>query len=227
MTIVWALEDIQTKNLSHFLMSFFPVRSFQSLDACLKVIHKDDYNLKPNILILNKKLELREKKSCLKINSDTNEIIIIDLFTNKEELNFKDEFFIPFTKGNNSKKIQDKLINLIKLKTSNKNKKNNILSFNSIHLDTDNRKFCIAPENHWTNLTKNEFFLLKELILQAGTCIKKQHIKHAVWGTRPISDKAIDINICRLRRKIQDSDVMISNIYSQGYKLQSTSQEDF
>ena len=102
-----------------------------------------------------------------------------------------------------------------------------MLSFNSINLDTEKHKFCIAPENNWINLSKNEFFLLKELILQAGTCIKKQDIKQALWGSRLISDKAIDINICRLRRKIQDSDVMISNIYSQGYKLQSTSHEDF
>ena len=75
--------------------------------------------------------------------------------------------------------------------------------------------------------SQKEFFLLKELILKSQNCIQKKDLKNAVWGHTNITDKTLDINICRLRRKLLNSDVMISNIYSYGYQLNSTSCENF
>ena len=96
-------------------MSFFPVRSFNNLETCLRLINNDDHSVKPNILILNKKIKLNKKKLCFKINNEKEKILIIDLFTSKDDLNFNDKFFLSFTEDMQKKSTEDDLINFIKL----------------------------------------------------------------------------------------------------------------
>lgn len=64
-----------------------------------------------------------------------------------------------------------------------------------------NTKECTIDDNH-VDLTKTEYDLLRFFLLHRGRVYSRSEIKKDVWSTTVVSDRTIDANITRLRRKM-------------------------
>jgi two-component system cell cycle response regulator CtrA len=71
-------------------------------------------------------------------------------------------------------------------------------------------------------LTRREFAILELLFLKQGTVLNKSSfLNHLYCGTEEPQMKAIDVNICRLRRKLTDAGApdLIATVWGCGYIL--------
>ena len=86
------------------------------------------------------------------------------------------------------------------------NEKGNIktspkLIHNTLVLDTEQKKVMIDGEE--ASLTKREFEILKLLLEQKNRVFSRQEILDKVWNDEDeISDRTVDVNITRLRKKV-------------------------
>ena len=76
-----------------------------------------------------------------------------------------------------------------------------ILSFEGLELDLDKKKTTVDGES--VSLTRTEFELLGYLLLYRGQVFSRQQIFDAVWPENVVvSDRTVDVNITRMRKKI-------------------------
>lgn len=94
----------------------------------------------------------------------------------------------------------------IKAVLKRSNEKGNIktspkLIHNTLVLDTEQKKVTIDGEE--ASLTKREFEILKLLLEQKNRVFSRQEILDKVWSDEDeISDRTVDVNITRLRKKV-------------------------
>ncbi len=78
-----------------------------------------------------------------------------------------------------------------------------IISLKGVTLDLENA-VCSYHENS-TELTKNEFVILKTLMLGKAKIISRDEIMSKLWSTDVfIDDNTLTVNITRLRKKLSD-----------------------
>ena len=79
--------------------------------------------------------------------------------------------------------------------------KENVISFEGLVLDLGKKTTTVDGEN--VSLTKTEFELLTLLMQHRGQVFSRQQIFDAVWPEDVVvSDRTVDVNITRMRKKI-------------------------
>ena len=92
----------------------------------------------------------------------------------------------------------------------------NILKANELELDTSSKTVTI--ENNPVNLTRKEFEILALLLKQSGQYIEREEILNRVWSEDVIvTERNVDVNIARLRKKIGDYGDCIKGKSGYGY----------
>lgn len=96
--------------------------------------------------------------------------------------------------------------------------KEEIFCLNQITIDLVN--YEVYREQEKLTLTKQEFELLKALILNKNLTLTRQQLLNAAWGWDFEGDeRTVDVHIQRLRKKLQ-WEQYIKTIYKIGYRLE-------
>ncbi len=103
------------------------------------------------------------------------------------------------------------------LRRSHKEKRENILKFKNIEIDTS--RMTVKVNGHEVVMTKNEFDILKKIIEEDGQIVLRQTLMKDIIGYSDyLFDRTIDTHIKNIRRKIEDKD-MIVTIRWEWYRL--------
>ena len=97
-----------------------------------------------------------------------------------------------------------------------KEKKNSIVKFGDIEIDTARKRVII--ENEKIELTKKEYDILKLLLENPSKVFSREDILRIIWGTDIIvTDRTVDVNITRLRTKLGKFGQNLKNKTGFGY----------
>lgn len=93
-------------------------------------------------------------------------------------------------------------------------------------LALDMHQHRILADNQPFILSAREYGVLEILLMQAGKVVAKERIAQRLSNdSEGLSDNAIEINIHRLRKRIEQYDVAIRTVRGLGYLLESTTHE--
>jgi DNA-binding response OmpR family regulator len=93
---------------------------------------------------------------------------------------------------------------------------NNALVFESLELDTNKKKVTISKKP--VILTRKEFDILSILLRNKGKYISREEILNQVWHDDVVvTDRNVDVNIARLRKKIGPYGINIKGKSGYGY----------
>ncbi len=107
---------------------------------------------------------------------------------------------------------------LKRVNTITKIEKSKLLIFGDLKIDIENKELTI--KNELISLTKTEFEILKKLAESNSRIFSREEIIESVWGDDVyISERTVDVHITRLRKKMGDYGLAISNRLGFGYKF--------
>jgi two-component system response regulator TctD len=93
-----------------------------------------------------------------------------------------------------------------------------VVACGALSLDTHTREFTLAGQP--LQLTPRERAVLELLMLKAGTTVSKAALAQSLGSIdQDVSADAIEIYVHRLRKKLEDSDVVIVTLRGLGYLL--------
>ena len=120
-----------------------------------------------------------------------------------------------------TKPFQNKeLIARIKLALKH-NGKEEILKYRDLELNTE--KYTTICNGKELELTKNEFEILKLLVINKGQIVTKSILFDDIWGTKDSADEnTLNVHISKIRNKLKKAnpnDDYIETIWKIGYKL--------
>ena len=190
---------------------------FDGLEAFEKIKEK-----KPDLVLLDVMLPSMDGFSvCKKIksNSDLNNTQVIMLTARKMEEDILKGFengAIDYVSKPFSNKI---LLARVNAHLSNSNITTSVLKYKDIILD-DSKK-TVYVENREIELTKFEYIILKLFISNIGIVFSRSKILSYLRGDDGfnVSERAIDVQIVNLRRKLGPSGSDIETIRGLGYKI--------
>lgn len=97
-------------------------------------------------------------------------------------------------------------------------KEDNTFSFGKVKVDL--RNFKVYKQEEEISVTKQEFELLKVLIINRNVTLTREQLLNAAWGWDYDGDeRTVDVHIQRLRKKLQCEEY-IKTIYKIGYRLE-------
>jgi phosphate:Na+ symporter len=107
-------------------------------------------------------------------------------------------------------KIGDYVMNVVESRLGR-----HMLGFNGLQLDLDKKTAAIdgAP----VSLTPTEFALLHLLLANRGKVLSRQQLMETIWSDVVVSDRTVDVNIARLRKKLGLYAQNIANRQGFGY----------
>ena len=91
------------------------------------------------------------------------------------------------------------------------------LSFGDIYMDLAQNEVRVGGEI--LELTALEFHILSYFLAHSKLLISRYELASEIWGDDEVSDKAINIAISRLKRKLGSSGRHLKAIRGEGYKL--------
>lgn len=92
------------------------------------------------------------------------------------------------------------------------------LAFGNIDMDINNKMVQIAGKN--VNLTPNEFDVLAYFLKNQDRAVSRDELLEHVWGYQvDIETRATDDTVRRLRKKIEESNVVIEAVWGFGFRL--------
>ena len=91
------------------------------------------------------------------------------------------------------------------------------LSFGDIYMDLAQNEVRVGGEI--LELTALEFHILSYFLAHSQLLISRYELASQIWGDDEVSDKAINIAISRLKRKLGNSGEHLKAIRGEGYKL--------
>ena len=95
-------------------------------------------------------------------------------------------------------------------------KNQEILKFGNIELDNLRKRVVIDKKK--IDLTKKEFEILKLLLENTGKIFSREDILHRIWGGEVIvTDRTVDVNIARIRNKLEVYGPNLKNKTGFGY----------
>ncbi len=95
-------------------------------------------------------------------------------------------------------------------------KNQKILKFGNIELDNLRKRVVIEEKK--IDLTKKEFEILKLLLENTGKIFSREDILHRIWGGDVIvTDRTVDVNIARIRSKLEVYGQNLKNKTGFGY----------
>ena len=192
-------------------------KAFDGKEA-LELIKSD----KPNLILMDVMLpELDGFELCkiIKHDDNLNSIPIIMLTAKKMEEDILKGFengAIDYISKPFSNKI---LLARIKAHLLNSNFTNNEKQYKDVVLD-DNQK-SVKVNGKRIYLTKSEFIILETFMSNIGTVFSRSKLLSYLRGDDgfEISERAIDVQILNLRRKLGDFGMCIETVRGVGYKL--------
>jgi DNA-binding response OmpR family regulator len=92
-----------------------------------------------------------------------------------------------------------------------------VLRLGNVVIDLSSLRVTIAGQE--MNLGPVEFKILSLLMRQKGRLTRREEIENFVWPNDGPSDRGLDSHIFSLRRKLQDSSLLLQTIYGTGYTL--------
>lgn len=95
--------------------------------------------------------------------------------------------------------------------------KKKIYKLNDITLDLDKRQ-CLKGDKE-IELTVKEFDILAYLFLKKGSVVSRDELFEAIWNTKAIESRTLDMHIKAIRNKLDTNDELIKTVYGIGYKL--------
>lgn len=177
---------------------------------------------KPDLVLLDVMLpELDGFSLCKIIKEDNNfkSIQVIMLTAKKMEediLKGFDNGAIDYISKPFSNKI---LLARIKAHLENSRLQNEIQTYRGIKLDVN--KKCVKVDKENVELTNFEFKILENFISNQGTVFSRSKLLSLLRGDGAfeVSERAVDVQIVNLRRKIKDYGHYIETVRGVGYKL--------
>lgn len=113
------------------------------------------------------------------------------------------------------KEVNARIKAVLKRGLPQKEKKNEIV-FENIRIDSDKKTVIISGNN--INLTRKEFDILALLLKNAGQYLSREDILQRIWHEDVIvTERNVDVNIARLRKKIGDYGSNIKGRSGYGY----------
>lgn len=98
------------------------------------------------------------------------------------------------------------------LRRTNQNSKeesNNILKFQDIEIDTE--KIIVLKNSKEIPFTKNEFEILKKIILEDGKMVERETLMKDIIGYDNYAfDRTIDTHIKNIRKKLENKDIILT-----------------
>lgn len=117
------------------------------------------------------------------------------------------------------KEVVARIKAILKRGTAEKEEKNQIV-FGNLKIDLNKKSFQIDGEN--VNLTRKEFEILSLLLKNIGQYISREEILSRIWHEDVIvTERNVDVNIARLRKKIGDYGSYIKGKSGYGYCFQN------
>jgi phosphate:Na+ symporter len=92
-------------------------------------------------------------------------------------------------------KIGDYVMNIVEARLGK-----HLLSYGGLQLNLD--KKVATVDGNPANLTPTEFELLQQLLANRGKVLSRQHLMDSVWAGVVVTDRTVNVNITRLRKKI-------------------------
>ncbi len=92
-------------------------------------------------------------------------------------------------------KIGDYVMNIVEARLGK-----HLLSYNGLCLNLD--KKVATVDGNPANLTPTEFELLHQLLANRGKVLSRQHLMDSVWSDVIVTDRTVNVNITRLRKKL-------------------------
>jgi DNA-binding response OmpR family regulator len=86
------------------------------------------------------------------------------------------------------------------------------------NLAIDLERFNVSVEGRRVPVTFSEFELLAVLAREPGRVVSRDHLVQAVWGNAPNAEHRLNVQICRLRKKLRGSHPWrITTVRKRGY----------
>ena len=98
--------------------------------------------------------------------------------------------------------------------------KDKILRFEQLLLNLTTKTTLIDKKE--ISLTKKEFEMLSLLMSQPNNVFSREDILGQIWNDAPVTDRTIDVNITRLRKKIEPYDKNVVTRLGYGYCLETS-----
>ncbi len=92
-------------------------------------------------------------------------------------------------------KIGDYVMNIVEARLGK-----HLLSYNGLSLNLDKKEATV--DGNPVNLTRTEFELLHLLLLNRGKALSRQELMDTVWAGVIVTDRTVNVNITRLRKKL-------------------------
>ena len=92
-------------------------------------------------------------------------------------------------------KIGDYVMNIVEARLGK-----HLLSYNGLSLNLDKKETTV--DGNPVNLTRTEFELLHLLLLNRGKVLSRQELMDTVWAGVVVTDRTVNVNITRLRKKL-------------------------
>ena len=92
-------------------------------------------------------------------------------------------------------KIGDYVMNIVEARLGK-----HLLSYNGLSLNLDKKEATV--DGNPVNLTRTEFELLHLLLLNRGKVLSRQELMDTVWAGVIVTDRTVNVNITRLRKKL-------------------------
>ena len=92
-------------------------------------------------------------------------------------------------------KIGDYVMNIVEARLGK-----HLLSYNGLSLNLDKKEATV--DGNPVNLTRTEFELLHLLLLNRGKVLSRQELMDTVWAGVVVTDRTVNVNITRLRKKL-------------------------
>lgn len=103
-------------------------------------------------------------------------------------------------------------------KTKKKEEEPSTLTLHDIVIDNSKHEVCVG--NEVITLTYTEFEILKLLVNRPGWVFSRTQIVDAIRGdNHAVTDRAVDVQIVSLRKKLKDSGQLIETVRGVGYKI--------
>ena len=78
-------------------------------------------------------------------------------------------------------------------------------------------RFKVMGQERAIILSPKESVLMQLFMQTPSQCVTREEIKKSVWEGRSVSPRTIDSHVSRIRRHLEDSEVVIDSIYGGGY----------
>ena len=128
-----------------------------------------------------------------------------------------------FTKPFSPVKLVTKVKSILQRRESfmeNKEIDTSNLSYADITLNIKNKTATLKGQD--LQLTPNEYALLSYLIINKDRAIPRMELLDKIWGYETeVETRVADDTVKRLRKKITDSDVLISTVWGYGFRLEN------